>query len=132
MTTVRTRTRGLAAASAVTLLLGLAACGGGDDDKQGQLLVGKPTQDPSVKFTGDPITVMTMSTYDTDTLNAKAVLDIAQGAVVQINNDGGMGGHEVKLITCNDSARPQQGRRLRAPGGRRGRRGDGRRLHRQR
>ena len=61
-----------------------------------------------MKFTGDPVTVMTISTYDTDTLNAKAVLDIAQGAVVQINNDGGLGGHELKLITCNDSADPNK------------------------
>ena len=67
-----------------------------------------PTQDPNVKFTGDPVTVMTISTYDTDTLNAKAVLDVAQGAVVQINNAGGLGGHELKLITCNDSADPNK------------------------
>ena len=107
MTVVRTRTRAIAAASAVALLLGLAACGGGDDDKKdGDSSSGRPTQDPSVEFTGDPITVMTMSTYDTDTFNAKAVLDIAQGAVVQINNDGGIGGHELKLITCNDNADP--------------------------
>jgi ABC-type branched-subunit amino acid transport system substrate-binding protein len=107
MTVVRMRTRGLVAASAVALLLGLAACGGGgDDDKKGSS--GLPTQDPGVKFTGDPVTVMTISTYDTDTLNAKAVLDIAQGAVVQINNAGGLGGHELKLITCNDSADPNK------------------------
>jgi ABC-type branched-subunit amino acid transport system substrate-binding protein len=106
MTYVRMHTRGLAAACAVALLLGLAACGGGDDDKKGSS--GLPTQDPSVKFTGDPVTVMTISTYDTDTLNAKAVLDIAQGAVVQINNAGGLGGHELKLITCNDSADPNK------------------------
>ena len=61
-----------------------------------------------MEFTGEPVTVMTMSTYDTDTLNAKGVLDIAQGAVVQINNDGGLGGHELKLITCNDSADPNK------------------------
>ncbi len=105
MTAVRTRTQWLAAASAVTLLLGLAACGGDDDKKESS---GKPTQDPDVSFTGDPVTVMTISTYDTDTLNAKAVLDIAQGAVVQINNAGGLGGHELKLITCNDSADPNK------------------------
>jgi len=64
---------------------------------------------PDVTFTGDPVTVMTISTYDTDTLNAKAVLDVAQGAVVQINNSGGLGGHELKLITCNDSADPNKG-----------------------
>ncbi len=104
MTAVPMRTQWLAAASAVTLLLGLAACGGGDDDKKESS--GRPSQDPDVTFTGDPITVMTMSTYDTDTFNAKAVLDIAQGAVVQINNDGGLGGHELKLITCNDKADP--------------------------
>jgi ABC-type branched-subunit amino acid transport system substrate-binding protein len=108
MTSVRTRTRAIAAASAVAMLLGLAACGGGDDDKKDSSSSGIPTQDPNVKFTGDPITVMTISTYDTDTLNAKAVLDIAQGAVVQINNDGGLGGHELKLITCNDSADPNK------------------------
>ena len=107
MTSVRRRTRGLAAASAVTLLLGLAACGGGDDDDKKESS-SKPSQDPDVTFTGDPVTVMTISTYDTDTLNAKAVLDIAQGAVVQINNDGGLGGHELKLITCNDSADPNK------------------------
>src|SRR4051794_955734 len=108
MSVVRTRTRGLAAATVVALLLGLAACGGGGggSDKKGSS--GLPTQDPNVKFTGDPVTVMTMSTYDTDTLNAKVVLDIAQGAVVQINNAGGIGGHELKLITCNDSADPNK------------------------
>ena len=90
------------------MLLGLAACGGGRRRQEGQQLVGMPTQDPNVKFTGDPVTVMTISTYDTDTLNAKAVLDIAQGAVVQINNAGGLGGHELKLITCNDSADPNK------------------------
>jgi ABC-type branched-subunit amino acid transport system substrate-binding protein len=109
MTAVRKRTRGLAAAAAATLLLGLAACSsGGNDTKSEGGNSGKPTQDPNVKFTGDPITVMTMSTYDTDTLNAKAVLDVAQGAVVQINNAGGLGGHELKLITCNDSADPNK------------------------
>ena len=96
----------LAAASAVALLLGLAACGGGTTTRKESS--GQPTQDPNVKFTGDPVTVMTISTYDTDSLNAKAVLDVAQGAVVQINNDGGLGGHELKLITCNDSADPNK------------------------
>jgi hypothetical protein len=95
------------------MLLGLAACGGGTDDKKNSSSSGLPTQDPNVKFTGDPVTVMTISTYDTDTLNAKAILDIAQGAVVQINNDGTLG-------------------RLRPPGGRRGRRRARGRLHRQR
>ena len=68
MTAVRMRTRGLAAASAVTLLLGLAACGGDDDTKDSS---DGPSQDPDVEFTGDPVTVMTMTAYDTDTLNVE-------------------------------------------------------------
>lgn len=104
MMTMRNRTRGLAAASAVTLLLGLAACGGdsGEEESDG------PTQNADVEFTGDPLTVMTWTAYDTDTLNVKAILDIAQGAVVDINNAGGINGHELKLITCNEGADPNK------------------------
>ena len=104
MTTARQRARGLAAASTVTLLLGLGACGG-DGGGSGDAL---PSQDPDLTFTGDPVKVMTLTAYDTDTLNVKAVLDIAQGAVVQINNNGGLGGHELRLITCNEGADPNQ------------------------
>jgi ABC-type branched-subunit amino acid transport system substrate-binding protein len=105
MTTVRIRTRGLATASAVALLLGLAACGGSDSSEESS---DGPTQDSNVEFTGDPVKVMTLTAYDTDTLNVKAILDIAQGAVVQINNDGGLNGHEVELVTCNEGADPNK------------------------
>jgi ABC-type branched-subunit amino acid transport system substrate-binding protein len=105
MTTVRNRTRGLAAASAVALLLGLAACGGSDSSEESS---NGPTQDSNVEFTGEPVKVMTLTAYDTDTLNVKAILDIAQGAVVQINNDGGLNGHEVELVTCNEGADPNK------------------------
>ncbi len=106
MTTVRTRTRGLAAASALTLMLGLAACGGGGDD--GGDGDSAPSQDPDVTFTGDPIKVMTLTAFDTDTLNVKSIIDIAEGAVVDINNGGGINGHEVELITCNEGADPNK------------------------
>jgi ABC-type branched-subunit amino acid transport system substrate-binding protein len=91
-------------ASAVTLLLGLAACGGDDKDDSSS----KPSQDPDVTFTGDPVTVMTITADGTDTLNVPEIVDIAEGAVVQINNDGGLGGHELKLITCNEGADPNK------------------------
>jgi ABC-type branched-subunit amino acid transport system substrate-binding protein len=105
MTTVRTRTRGFAAATSVTMLLALAACGGGDSDSNSG---SRPSQDPDVQFTGDPVKVMTVTAYDTDTLNVKAILDIAQGAVVSINNAGGIGGHELQLVTCNEGADPNK------------------------
>ena len=69
---------------------------------------GKPSADPNVKFTGDPVKVMTLSAYDTDTLNVKAILDIAQGAVTEINNDGGLGGHKIELVTCNEANDPNK------------------------
>jgi ABC-type branched-subunit amino acid transport system substrate-binding protein len=105
MMTMRIRTRGLAAASAMTLLLGLAACGGDSGSEDGS---DGPTQNADVEFTGDPVTVMTWTAYDTDTLNVKAILDIADGAVVDINNAGGINGRELKLITCNEGADPNK------------------------
>ncbi len=95
------RSRGLA--TAAVLLLGLTACGNNADAD-----APTPTQDPDIEFTGDPITVMTLTPYDTDTLNMKAALDVAEGARITINNAGGINGHELKVITCNDGNDPNQ------------------------
>lgn len=94
--------RGLAIAS--VLILGLTACGGGDDDAD----TAKPTQDPDITFTGAPIKVMTLTPYDTDTINFKAALDVAEGAKVALNNAGGINGHEVQVIPCNEGADPNK------------------------
>ena len=58
------------AAVAIIVVAYLLISSGGDDDKSESS--GKPTQDPDVSFTGDPITVMTISTYDTDYLLVRA------------------------------------------------------------
>lgn len=101
--TRRRRVRGLATAS--VLLLGLTACGGGDDGKDA---FAKPKQNADVTFSGDPIKVMTFTPYDTDTINFKAALDVADGAKVAINNAGGINGHEVVVVPCNEGADPNK------------------------
>lgn len=94
--------RGLAVSS--VLLLGLTACG---SDKEADDFA-KPTQDADVTFSGDPIKVMTLTPYDTDTLNFKAALDVAEGARVAINNAGGVNGHELQVVPCNEGADPNK------------------------
>lgn len=101
--TRRRRISGLATAS--VLLLGLTACGGGDDGKDD---FAKPKQNADVTFSGDPIKVMTFTPYDTDTINFKAALDVADGAKVAINNAGGINGHEVVVVPCNEGADPNK------------------------
>lgn len=101
--TRRRRVSGLATAS--VLLLGLTACGGGDDGKDD---FAKPKQNADVTFSGDPIKVMTFTPYDTDTINFKAALDVADGAKVAINNAGGINGHEVVVVPCNEGADPNK------------------------
>ncbi|WP_182481447.1 ABC transporter substrate-binding protein [Nocardioides immobilis] len=98
---LRPRARGLAVAG--VLLLGLTACGGGDDEPETT-----PTQDPDLTFTGEPVKVMTVTPYDTDTLNMRAALDVADGARVAINNAGGINGHELVVIACNEGADPNK------------------------
>ncbi|WP_158296596.1 ABC transporter substrate-binding protein [Nocardioides albidus] len=99
----RCRLGGLATTS--VLILTLTACGGGDDGKDDFT---KPKQNADVTFSGDPIKVMTFTPYDTDTINFKAALDVAEGARVAINNDGGINGHELQVVPCNEGADPNK------------------------
>ncbi|WP_408898489.1 ABC transporter substrate-binding protein [Nocardioides sp. R1-1] len=101
--TTRRRLGGLAATS--VLLVSLTACGGGDEEADG---FDKPTQNADVTFSGDPIKVMTFTPYDTETINFKAALDVAEGAMVAINNAGGIDGHELQVVTCNEGADPNK------------------------
>ncbi len=97
--------RPLLATAALSLAAGLAACSsdeGGDEQEASQGV----TPDASVEFTGEPIKVMTMAPIDTEVLNTPAILNIAEGAVIGINNAGGINGHEVQLITCNEGFDP--------------------------
>lgn len=56
----------------------------------------------SGNFTGEPVTVMTIAPVDTAAINQPEIMEAARAAVTRLNADGGLGGHEVKLVTCND------------------------------
>lgn len=105
LTKRRTMMRPLSALAVCTLALGLAACSDSGGDEEGSASQGASV-DPSVTFTGEPVKVMTMAPIDTEVLNTPALLEIAQGAVIDINNAGGLGGREVQLITCNEGFDP--------------------------
>jgi ABC-type branched-subunit amino acid transport system substrate-binding protein len=76
------------------LLLALTACG---DDS-----TASTSSSANQSFTGAPVTVMTIAPVDTAAINQPEIHESAKAAVATINNAGGLGGHEVKLISCND------------------------------
>jgi len=86
------------AALGFALALSLAGCGSDDD--------GTVTPNPDVEFTGEPVKVMTTAPVDTAAINTPEIITTAEAAVATINNSGGLGGHEVELIACNDGNDP--------------------------
>lgn len=86
------------AGASVALVLALAACG---EDGGGTV-----EADPDVEFTGEPVKVMTIAPVDTAAMNTPEIVETAEVAVTTINNAGGLGGHEVELIACNDGNDP--------------------------
>ncbi|HJQ05484.1 MAG TPA: ABC transporter substrate-binding protein [Nocardioides sp.] len=92
--------RWTAAAASMTLVaLGASACGSNDDSSKAT------SPDLSnVSFTGDPIKVMTTSSWGNAIFDIKDPVTIAQAAVDKINEAGGIAGHKVVLDTCNDGA----------------------------
>ncbi|MCW2800825.1 MAG: hypothetical protein JWQ70_2297 [Aeromicrobium sp.] len=81
----------------VSTMLSLSACGGSDSGSGG-------TSD--VTFTGDPVTVMTIAPIKTAAINEPEIMEAANASVKAINDAGGLNGHEVKVITCNDGNDP--------------------------
>lgn len=93
------RSRRLLSALAVTSLLTLAACGGEEAEAD--------TETKSdTTFTGDPITILSMAPYDNPILDRKEILEVVEGAVRHVNDNGGIAGRELKLVTCNEGFDP--------------------------
>ncbi|WP_109529489.1 MULTISPECIES: ABC transporter substrate-binding protein [Nocardia] len=86
-------------AGGTIVLLTLAACGSNSDGE---------TTGGARNFTGDPVTVMTLAPVKSAAMNTPEVITAAEAAVETINAAGGLGGHEVKLIACNDGNNANQ------------------------
>ncbi|MBA4024846.1 MAG: hypothetical protein C0482_21020 [Gordonia sp.] len=91
---MRIRSGSLVIAASASLVLALAACG--DDSSSDD------QTSSNQSFTGDPVTVMTIAPVDTAAINQPEIHDAAKAAAASINNAGGLNGHEVKVINCND------------------------------
>lgn len=91
----RTVGTGFAASVAVAGLgLTLSACGSSSPSAV------TPTN--GATFTGAPVTVMTIAPVNTAAINEPEVQNAATAAVKYLNENGGLAGHQVNLINCND------------------------------
>jgi ABC-type branched-subunit amino acid transport system substrate-binding protein len=91
MTTRRTSTA-LAAGSALALTLTLAACGG---DEKGGTAGG-----------GETVTIMAFGSFSNPPFVLPEIVTGAQAAVDRVNADGGVGGRQLELLTCDDEGNP--------------------------
>lgn len=90
------------AAAGLLVTLGLTACGS-DDHSTAAADAAKNGADLSkVHFTGDPIKVMTASSYGNAQVDFKDPITVAQAAAEQLNEHGGIAGHKLVVVTCND------------------------------
>lgn len=89
------------AAVAALVVVGLAACSSEDGDKGSTV-----KEDTGVTFTGDPVKVMTIAPVDTAAINTPEIVTAAEASTITINNGGGINGHKVELISCNDGNDP--------------------------
>lgn len=90
-----------ALALTAVLATSFAACSAEDGDG-GETV----KEDADVTFTGDPVKVMTIAPVDTAAINTPEIVTAAEAATITINNDGGINGHKVELIACNDGNDP--------------------------
>jgi len=89
------------AVAAASVCLVLTACANGGDDEGTTV-----KEDKDVTFSGDPIKVMTIAPVDTEAINTPEIVTAAEAATITINNAGGVNGHKLELIACNDGNDP--------------------------
>ncbi|GAA2862769.1 ABC transporter substrate-binding protein [Pseudonocardia halophobica] len=93
---LRSRVRRASALGAVAVAASLlvAACGGGDSGS-------------GTGGSGDPIKVGAMLSYTANGSNSGPALEVgAKARFAQINEAGGIGGHQVQLVTADDALDP--------------------------
>ncbi|MFT3866738.1 MAG: ABC transporter substrate-binding protein [Solirubrobacterales bacterium] len=106
---------GLAVLIALLLIsLGLAACGGGGSSSSSESTTaeepGGETEtaksEEAAEPTGTPIKVMAISADNNAVYNFPDVWPLAEAAADAQNAAGGINGHPIEVITCNDHAEP--------------------------
>lgn len=96
--------RSVSAALVVTALIG--ACGGDDDGDASAAAEGDA--DTTTSFTGEPVKVGLIVPTETAGANFPEVIASVEAAALAINERGGIAGHEVEVVDCNEGDDPNQ------------------------
>jgi branched-chain amino acid transport system substrate-binding protein len=81
--------------------LGVSACGG-DDSSSGGGGGGGGSQSQAKKLTGTPIKAMTIASVNTEGPPFPAIPETAKLYEQWVNDNGGINGHPLQVITCDD------------------------------
>lgn len=92
----------IAAALAVA---SLGACGGEAESSSGSTKTSTPSS--TVSFTGSPIKVMTIAPKGVQAASF-ATDEVAKAFAAKVNGEGGIGGRELQVLTCNDKFDPNE------------------------
>ena len=92
----------VALATTLACALALAACGSNDSGSTSSSAGSATTS----KASGEPIKLMTMGPTNAPGFSLPSIPVGAQVAIDEINAAGGLNGHPLKLITCNDENNP--------------------------
>jgi ABC-type branched-subunit amino acid transport system substrate-binding protein len=98
----RSRGAALIAGLAITSLLSLAACSSSSKNSSSGSGTGGST------LTGSPIVIQAQSAVNSQLASLPQFLDVAQVYAKSINAAGGIGGHPLKITTCDNQAAPTQ------------------------
>ena len=105
MTNLPRRSRLLAASTTLSLIVGasLLAAGCGSDDDAAPSTTGAAAPAKRVSFSGAPVTIYTLSQLKTPVGDLSEIPAAARAGAAAINAAGGLDGHEVKVVACNDT-----------------------------
>lgn len=102
------RWRTLALGALLTLALGLtlAACGSSDDDSTGSDTgsTTETTESGGGEFTGEPVKIYFDGPLKTPIADATDALAAAEAGALALNEAGGLAGHEVQIVSCNETS----------------------------
>src|SRR5689334_8349235 len=83
--------------ASVVAALALAACGGGGSSSSSS---SSGTSTPAKKLTGAPIKAMTVASVNTQGPPFPQILETAKVYEKWINDNGGIAGHPLQVVTC--------------------------------